>query len=278
MNNLIEKTTENITNNLISVPLITTGILGFLLWAVLSGIHHTGLGFILSLLVLGLGLFLTYIFKMLLIAFDEIAKQHSELMQLLKNLPIHNNTSTSTAVQVAQSEKVQSTQPDLPVKKTPYHKAIPADGQSNSEAQPAIFESRSSSKTVVCPICGKEQISLRDFCFRCGLKFVFLDELPLPLQKEIRSALKTTKNISNHANVKPAPTVGVQPSNNAVVMPNREPETPNTQSKPDEKTETFKSRSLMTIICPICNKDQSSIRDSCFNCGCKFIYKDEQPK
>jgi hypothetical protein len=42
-------------------------------------------------------------------------------------------------------------------------------------------------------------------------------------------------------------------------------------------TAVFTSRSEQEIVCPVCNKVQLSNRDTCYSCGCRFIYKDEQP-
>ena len=38
----------------------------------------------------------------------------------------------------------------------------------------------------------------------------------------------------------------------------------------------FESRKLKTITCTLCEKSQAATRDTCFNCGCRFIYNDEK--
>ena len=42
-----------------------------------------------------------------------------------------------------------------------------------------------------------------------------------------------------------------------------------------QRSAHFSSRSIDEIECPICRKKQMSNRNSCFCCGCKFIYDDE---
>lgn len=40
----------------------------------------------------------------------------------------------------------------------------------------------------------------------------------------------------------------------------------------------FKERSRYGIICPICNRKQSSDMDNCYFCDCRFVYDNEAPK
>ncbi|SHI23545.1 hypothetical protein SAMN02745823_03736 [Sporobacter termitidis DSM 10068] len=37
------------------------------------------------------------------------------------------------------------------------------------------------------------------------------------------------------------------------------------------------TRAVGEIVCPVCRKPQLSNRNSCYSCGCRFIYDDEQP-
>jgi hypothetical protein len=58
--------------------------------------------------------------------------------------------------------------------------------------------------------------------------------------------------------------------------PTPEPHHDQVVVEPNKKTATFESRSIKTIQCPICHKSQMATRESCYSCGCQFIFKDEQ--
>ena len=53
---------------------------------------------------------------------------------------------------------------------------------------------------------------------------------------------------------------------------------PQPETAAQTATARFKSRQPIEIVCPVCNKHQQSNRNSCFSCGCRFIYEDELPQ
>jgi uncharacterized membrane protein YeaQ/YmgE (transglycosylase-associated protein family) len=48
-------------------------------------------------------------------------------------------------------------------------------------------------------------------------------------------------------------------------------------SQAQTPTARFATRLMGDIACPVCGKRQMSSRNSCYACGCTFIYEDEQP-
>lgn len=44
----------------------------------------------------------------------------------------------------------------------------------------------------------------------------------------------------------------------------------------EHQTAYFETRFVLNIECPVCNKIQKPNRNSCFSCGCHFIYGDQE--
>lgn len=49
------------------------------------------------------------------------------------------------------------------------------DGKKKADMKCVMVESRRQ-KFIACPHCWTEQRTERDFCYRCGAEFVYLDE------------------------------------------------------------------------------------------------------
>jgi hypothetical protein len=83
--------------------------------------------------------------------------------------------------------------------------------------------------------------------------------------------MKMTEYIKQNAlQAKPAPETADKPTGEVL----NSPESFGTITNP---TARFESRSTTEITCPVCQKIQLSNRDTCYSCGCKFFYSDEQP-
>ena len=266
MNRQTSQNIQSIAKTLFSISVIAAILLGILIWVILARFYGSGLGFLVCVLIIGLSIVLAYIYKILMIGFGEILDQHAEQTDMLRKITTHinNNTPNQTAKRPAQDDMTQSAHP---AEASPHNTPAQANTP-HAEKQTAVFESRSS-KTIVCPICNKEQISIRNSCFNCGSKFIYLLELPLSKQTELRKKIKN--QTGNHPYVLTANAAEAQPSQLQDVAPDNE-------ATPELHAVEFESRSFGTIFCPKCGKRQSSHHDICDACGCKFIYKDEQPK
>ncbi len=175
MNKRTGNTIQNLADILFYVTVIAFIILGGVYWYLLSRLMRGGLGFLVCIIIIGVGVFGAYIYKLLMIGFGEIVEHQSEHTDLLRKMIVlmqndaHNQTPGSH--QSAQAAVIE-----------PEHAVAPqSNNQTTPESQPAPtvqtaeFESRSA-QDIVCPICGKAQMSNRNSCYSCGCRFIFRDE------------------------------------------------------------------------------------------------------
>ena len=169
MNNKTGQTLQNFANILFYVTVILFIIVGLSYWVILAGALRGGLGFLLCILVIGTGVFIAYIYKILMTGFGEIVEhqsEHTDLLRKMIKLLQHDTIDQSSATQAAIGMTVQS---DNENKQTAFN------SQSEPAKKTAEFESRSV-QHIICPVCGKTQMSNRNSCYSCGCIFVYKDE------------------------------------------------------------------------------------------------------
>lgn len=119
-------------------------------------------------------------------------------------------------------------------------------------------------------------------CFFAGMFFVGMSEV-VDLLTRILLQMKVNSNEQENASlgtvkwtVEKAVTADTQTQ--PQYKRNDNENTPVSENKESEENPpaVFKSRSESRIECPCCHKSQMSNRNSCYSCGTKFIFSDEQ--
>ena len=141
------------------------GVGASVLLGIIYMIARRGVGIIAGIIIIPLGIFGAYIYKLLLTGFGHIVENQSVQTDLLQHMidEMQNKADASMEQPVeAEPAKIVET---------------PGDSPPAPPVQTAEFESRTAA-TVFCPVCGKEQKTNRNFCYSCGCKFIFRDEPP----------------------------------------------------------------------------------------------------
>ncbi len=175
MNKRTGQTIQKLAEILFYISIIAVIILGGSYWYLLSRMMRGGLGFLVCIMIIGVGVFGAYVYKVLMMGFGEIVEHQDEHTDLLKKmiLLMQNNAGHQTPgmPQAAQAVRAETGSPAV----TPPNEQVSAHPPESP--QTAEFESRSAS-TVACPVCGKEQMSNRNFCYSCGCRFIYRNEQP----------------------------------------------------------------------------------------------------
>ena len=176
MNKRTGQTIQNLAEILFYISIIAVIILGGSYWYLLSRLMRGGLGFLVCIIIIGVGIFGAYIYKILMIGFGEVVEHQAEHTDLLRKMIflMQNNAGNQTPgmPQAAQAVRAETKSPAV----TPSNEQ--ASARPPESPQTAEFESRSAQE-IFCPICGKAQLSNRNFCYSCGCRFTFKDEQPL---------------------------------------------------------------------------------------------------
>lgn len=175
MSNRTGQTIQNIANILFYISVIAIVILGAVYWIVLYTFSRGSLGFLVCILIIGFGILYAYIYKLLMIGFGEIVEHQSLQTDLLRKMvkSIHNDTFSQEDNHSARAVGFESTQSAEVPQTSP---AASPESQPAPVVQTATFKSRSVN-TIVCTVCTKEQMSSRNYCYSCGCKFIYEDEL-----------------------------------------------------------------------------------------------------
>lgn len=180
---------------------ISALLIGFLIWCRADDLP----GFLIGLVLAAAGIFASFVIMSLLYSYGDMVSISIEQSVILKSLEARktdelNKASTELLRPAEKSVSEADTAADIDQtaqavaardKDTEASKiSNPAETKKKDPEEPleAVFVDRTqrvahftehSASGVVCPICGKLQMSDTDVCFRCSCKFVFEHEQPV---------------------------------------------------------------------------------------------------
>ena len=160
---------QNIADVVFVCTIVLTAILGICYMAILRGIT----GFLVLLLVAGIGVFAAFVYKYLMQGFGEIVAHQAEQTRLLQRLTeyMRQNAVSPGAVR---PESVAAPFASSP----PVQPLVQSGSVPGAEQTPTARFATRRLGDIACPVCHKRQMSNRDSCYACGCRFIYEDEQP----------------------------------------------------------------------------------------------------